>query len=86
MKPQLTTSSSEVIHGVKKMVQVEPKMAVSYSANKERKNDKKIAMVDRRQDPKIPIKRPKQIQEMKLKKGKMRIQKYIERRNFLVYN
>ena len=37
-----------------------------------------MAKVDNIQEPLIPIKRPKQIQEKKLKKGKTKIQKYIK--------
>ena len=60
-------------------MQLEPKTAVSYRAKTDSKNEVKIAEVDRKQEPEIPIKRPKQIQDKKLKKGKTRIQKYIKR-------
>jgi len=36
-----------------------------------------MAVVDKIQAPLIPIKRPKRIQETKLKKGKTKMQKYI---------
>jgi hypothetical protein len=37
-----------------------------------------MAVVAKIQEPLIPIKRPKQIQEKKLKKGKTKMQKYIK--------
>jgi hypothetical protein len=42
----------------------------------------KIANVDNIQEPLIPIKRPKQTQEKKLKKGKTKMQKYIKNNIF----
>jgi hypothetical protein len=66
------------IHNPKFKVQVVPKIAVSYNAKTDRKNEVTIAKVESRQAPKIPIKRPKQIQERKLKNGIIKIQKYIE--------
>jgi hypothetical protein len=39
--------------------------------------DKNIDVVETIQEPKIPIKRPKKKQEIKLKKGKKIIHKYI---------
>ena len=47
--------------------------------NKAIKNDKKIAVVDTIQDPAIPIKRPNKKHEIKLKKGKIIIHKYIKK-------
>ena len=38
---------------------------------------KKIANVDKKQAPFVPIKRPNPAQDMKLKKGKTKIHKYI---------
>ena len=46
----------------------------------DRKKDNITNNVDSKQAPFIPIKRPKQIQDKKLKKGKTRIQKYIKRK------
>jgi hypothetical protein len=60
-----------------KISQFELKTTVSKKAKTEIKKDKKIAAVDKTQAPLIPIKRPKKIQEIKLKKGKMKIQRYI---------
>ena len=40
-----------------------------------------MADVDKKQEPRIPIKRPKQTQEIKLRKGKIRIQKYIKNKS-----
>lgn len=82
-KPQLTTKSSEVNHGAKKISQFEFRITVSKKANKERIKLKKIAKVDKIQDPLIPIKRPKQMQEKKLKKGNTNMQKYIKTKNFV---
>jgi len=67
-KLQLTIKSSEINHGAIKISQFELKTTVSKKAKSESKNDKKIAVVDKIQAPLIPINRPKQIQEMKLKK------------------
>jgi hypothetical protein len=36
-----------------------------------------MALVDKNKEPEVPIKRPKQIQEIKLKNGKSKIQRYI---------
>lgn len=47
--------------------------------NKAIKNDRKIAVVDTIQDPAIPIKRPNKKHEIKLKKGKIIIHKYIKK-------
>ena len=58
-------------------MQVEPKIAVSKKANKAKINALTIAEVDRKQAPAVPINRPNKIQEKKLKKGKIKIQKYI---------
>jgi hypothetical protein len=41
------------------------------------RNDKKIAKVDKKQDPAITINRPKKKHELKLKKGNNKIQEYI---------
>ena len=38
-----------------------------------------IAFVDKKQAPLIPMNRPKPAHEMKLKKGNVKIQKYIEK-------
>jgi hypothetical protein len=52
------------------------------AVSKKAKNDKQkadiIAEVDKKQEPDVPMKRPKQIQEIKLKKGKINIQRYIK--------
>ena len=60
------------------MLQIEPKINVSKQANNDKKKDKIIAVVDKKQAPEVPIKRPKQIQEIKLKKGNINIQRYIK--------
>ena len=56
---------------------VEPKIHVSKAANNESKNALKIAVVESIQQPSIPMKRPKKTQDIKLIKGKIRIQEYI---------
>jgi hypothetical protein len=61
------------------MLHVEPITAVSNKANKDKKKAKKIALVDKKQLPEVPKKRPKPIQEIKLKKGKIKIQRYIKK-------
>ena len=58
---------------------MEPKINVSKQANNDKKKDKIIAVVDKKQAPEVPIKRPKQIQEIKLKKGNINIQRYIKK-------
>ena len=63
---------------------VEPKIAVSYKEKRDKRNEKKSASVESKQDPEIPTKRPKQVQVMKLKKGKIKIQKYIKREKNLL--
>ena len=59
-------------------MQTEFRTAVSNKAKTDKKKEKKIAVVDKIQAPKTPIKRPKQIHVTKLKKGKIKIQKYIK--------
>lgn len=76
-KPQLATKSSDDNQGATKTLQVEPKIAVSHKAKREKQKDNIIANVDKKQDPEVPIKRPKQEQEIKLKKGNNNIQRYI---------
>jgi len=44
------------------------------------RNDKKIAVVDTIQQPFIPINLPKTKHDMKLKKGKIIIHKYIRKK------
>ena len=63
---------------------VDPKIAVSYKEKRDKRNEKKSASVESKQDPEIPTKRPKQVQVMKLKKGKIKIQKYIKREKNLL--
>ena len=46
-KPQLTHNSSDVIQGAKKIVQLEPKIAVSYNVNNDKKKELAIAAVDK---------------------------------------
>ena len=57
--------------------QHEPQTAVSYTINKAIQKEKNIEIVEIKQQPLIPIKRPKKKQEIKLKKGKTIIDKYI---------
>lgn len=76
-KLQLITNNSDVNQGAKKISQFELNITVSKKAKSDIKKDKKIAVVDNIQAPLIPINRPKQIQEIKLKNGKIKIQKYI---------
>lgn len=45
----------------------------------EMKNEIKIAAVDKKQEPAIPIKRPKKTQDKKLKNGNNRTEKYIKK-------
>ena len=80
-KPQLTTKSSEVNHGARKISQVEFIITVSKKAKRERIKLRKIAKVDKIQEPFIPTKRPKQMQEKKLKNGNTSMQKYINRKD-----
>jgi hypothetical protein len=47
------------------------------------KKDIKIALVDKKQEPEVPIKRPKQAQERKLKKGNNKIQRYIDNKYYI---
>ena len=70
-----------MIHSATRILQDEPKMAVSQKEKTERQKAIKIAIVDIKQAPVVPIKRPKQIQDIKLKKGNMRIQRYIKLKN-----
>jgi hypothetical protein len=57
---------------------VDPKTAVSIKQKTEKKKAKIIASVDKKQEPDVPIKRPKRIHEIKLRNGKSRIQRYIK--------
>jgi hypothetical protein len=77
-KPQLTTNNSELIQGVTKKLQFDPQIAVSYTINKAIKKELKMASVETKQDPEIPINLPKKKQDIKLKKGNNIIQKYID--------
>jgi hypothetical protein len=70
--------SSVEIQGVKNTTQLEPKITVSKTRKIEIKNEIKIAVVDKKQQPEIPIKRPKKTQDKKLKNGKMITEKYIK--------
>lgn len=46
-----------------------------------------IAKVDKKQAPEVPIKRPKRIQEIKLKKGNNKIHRYIKnQKKKLIYH
>jgi uncharacterized protein YjaZ len=74
----LTTNSSDTNHGAIKISQLEPKTTVSKKAKSDAKKEEKIATVDKIQEPLIPINRPKRVQVKKLRKGKIRIQKYIK--------
>lgn len=71
-------SNSEFIQETTKISHAELKITVSKKANKDKKKANMIASVDRKQAPEVPIKRPKQIHETKLKKGNRRIQRYIK--------
>ena len=62
------------------MVQVEFITAVSKKHKTERKNAEAIAKVETKQLPDVPINRPKPIHEMKLKKGNIKIQRYIKKK------
>jgi hypothetical protein len=66
---------------VKKTMQLEPKITVSKTRKVEMKNEIKIAIVDKKHEPEIPRKRPIKTQDKKLKKGKIRIEKYIKNLN-----
>jgi hypothetical protein len=57
---------------------LEPRTTVSKKAKSEAQKEEKIASVDKIQEPLIPINRPKRVQVKKLKKGKVKIQKYIK--------
>ena len=82
-KPQFTIKRSDDNQEAKKMLQLDPKTAVSWRAKRERKKDIKIALVDNKQEPEVPIKRPKQAQERKLKKGNNKIQRYIDNKYYI---
>jgi len=75
--PQFATKSSEENHGVIWILQVEPKIAVSNTLKQDKQKAKKIAKVDKKQAPDVPINRPKPIHETKLRNGKAKIQRYI---------
>jgi len=77
-KPQLMTNNSELIHSATKTLQEDPKTAVSQKAKRDKQNARNIAVVDKKQEPVVPIKRPKPTQEMKLKNGNNKIQRYIK--------
>lgn len=77
-KDQLIFKSSVEIQGVKKTTQLEPKITVSKTRKTDMKNETKIAAVDKKQEPEMPIKRPIKTQDKKLKKGKIRTEKYIK--------
>ena len=70
------TNNSEINHSETNKLQTEPKIDVSKKVNSDKKNVKTIAEVDRKHAPLVPIKRPKAAQEIKLKKGKSKIQRY----------
>lgn len=70
-------NNSQLSHGNKKIWHVDPRIAVSYTPKRDKKKDKIIAVVDNKHEPLVPIKRPKQLQEIKLKKGKINKQRYI---------
>ena len=57
--------------------QGEPVIATSKNTHKARTKLVRIEAVDKIQQPRIPIKRPKRFVERKLKKGKTKIDKYI---------
>ena len=76
-KLQLTIKSSEANHSEINKWHVEFKMAVSKNENRDNKKVKKIANVDRKHAPFVPMKRPNPAHDMKLKNGKTKIQKYI---------
>ena len=76
-KLQFTINNSEANHSEINKWHVEFKIAVSKNENRDNKNVKKIANVDKKQAPFVPIKRPNPAQDMKLKKGKTKIHKYI---------
>jgi len=78
--PQLTQSNSDSIHEHNEKVQIEPMTAVSYRLNNERKKERKIDDVDKRQHPETPINRPKRTHDKKLKKGNDKRHKNIEKR------
>lgn len=76
-KPQLTTNKSVSIQGNKVILQTEPITKVSYRPNNDKKKDKPIDNVDKKQLPFVPINLPNPIHEIKLKNGKIKIHKYI---------
>ena len=52
-------------------------MLISYRIKNASNAAKKIEVVEMKQAPETPIKRPKTKHEIKLKKGKIKIHKYI---------
>ncbi len=78
-KAQLTTKSSETNQGAKKISQLLPNTTVSKKAKTDKQKEKKIANVDKRHEPLIPINRPNKVQDKKLTKGIVNIQKYIKK-------
>jgi hypothetical protein len=73
----LAIKSSEENQGITWILQTDPKTAVSNKLKTDKQKAKKMAKVDKKQAPEVPMKRPKKIQEIKLRNGKSKIQRYI---------
>ena len=76
-KAQGTTNNSMFIQGETIIEQAEPERADSRKARRENVNAMIIDKVDKTLEPWTPIKRPNKFVEIKLKKGKSKISKYI---------
>lgn len=84
-KAQGIVKSSILIQGDIITEQTEPESADSKKARRDNINESIIEKVDKTLEPETPIKRPNKFVEIKLKKGKSNISKYIKeyKLNFL---
>lgn len=75
-KPQLTLKISQLIQSAITKLQL-PAITVSKNAKSDIKNVINIELVDKKQQPKIPMNLPNNTGERKPRNGKIKIQKYI---------
>jgi hypothetical protein len=78
VKPQLIINKSDSIHGAIATLHTELKTSVSNKQKNEMKKANAIANVDNKHAPDVPMKRPKQMHEIKLKNGNIKIHEYIK--------
>jgi hypothetical protein len=76
-KAHSTASSSETIQELSNKLQEDPKITISKNPKSDKRKVNMIAEVAKKQEPDVPKNLPKQAQEMKLRKGKNKIQRYI---------